>query len=68
MTNNQKNRSLRSLEMQMLVDELLADIPIIIDQQKALAKIHKIRFESLLEEGFTESQALEIVAKRPIAE
>lgn len=59
---------MQQLQQEMMLDELTALVTTAVKMQVGLAEIHKARFDALMNEGFTEAQALEIVAKRSIAE
>lgn len=52
----------------MAMDEIRNMLPLIMEHQSINAKIHKSRYDALIKEGFSESQALEIVSKRPLFE
>lgn len=62
------NSAALSLEIQMGLDNLKAMLPLIIEQNAVNAKILNAKYKSLLQEGFTEAQALSIIQTRPLAE
>lgn len=63
-----KNTAMQLLELQMATDSLKTILPLVIERQQALAKIRKAKFDAAIDAGFTEQQAIEIVAKTPIIE
>ncbi|MFD1203567.1 hypothetical protein ACFQ38_00250 [Sporosarcina contaminans] len=62
------NSAALNLEIQIGLDNLKAMLPLIIEQNAVNAKILSAKYNSLLHEGFTEAQALEILTKRPLIE
>lgn len=63
-----KNSAMMSLEFQVMMDNLRNFTPLFIEHYKTTAKLRKSKYDSLVEAGFTEKQAIEIVAKTPITE
>ena len=68
MKNEPKNKALQLLELQFANDELRGMLPLWLERVSPIAKMRKAKFDALLAEGFTESQAIEIVAKSPVVE
>ncbi|MGF9907913.1 hypothetical protein [Brevibacillus porteri] len=60
------NGKLTPIEWQMLIDELVAEMPYQIKMYAESSKLFKARFDALIATGFTEQQALEIVKARGI--
>lgn len=60
------NGKLSNVELEMMVDELKRIAPYQMEFFKTNSGLLKARFDSLISEGFTESQALEIVKSRGI--
>lgn len=55
-------------ELEMAIQELTSNLPIMIESAKISAKVLKAKYDSLTAEGFTEQQALEIIKARPLYE
>lgn len=53
----------KNLQIEMAIKELKANLPSMIEFGKLAAKQHKAYYDSLVKEGFTENQAIEIVKK-----
>ena len=62
------NSAALSLEIQMELDNLKSLLPLFLEKHSLNARILKSQFDSLLKEGFSEAQALEIISKRPLIE
>ncbi len=62
------NGKLTAIEMEMALDELKGNLPYMIQNVTIAAKVFKAKYDSLVMEGFTEEQALEIVKTRPLYE
>jgi len=62
------NGKMTSVEFEMALDYLKDNLPYIIKQQTVNAKVIKSKYDSLIAEGFSEKQALEIVKTRPVIE
>lgn len=65
---NKPNKAMLNLQIQMEMDKIRDLLPHFLEQQKLNAKVHRARFNALVNEGFSEAQALEIVGKRPLFE
>ncbi|WP_100523375.1 hypothetical protein [Mycobacteroides abscessus] len=66
---NKVNGKMMPIEKEMLLEQLnREELPFYLEKVKMDAKIYKGRFDSLVNEGFTEVQALEIVKARPLYE
>lgn len=63
-----KNSAMLTLELQTLMDNLKNWSPLLIQHYVTTAKLRKSKYDSLIDAGFTEKQAIEIVTKTPIAE
>lgn len=50
-------------EMRAAVEEMRRNIQEIIDYSKLMAKVRKAHFDSLMEAGFTEDQAIKLCEK-----
>lgn len=59
---------LKLLEIQMETDNLKNLIPLVIERTEMLAKVRKAKYDALLQEGFSEQQAVEIISKVPLFE
>ena len=53
-------------EFELMLDEQKRMMPYVIENIKYNAKMFKLRFDSLVEEGFDKDQALQIVLTRGI--
>lgn len=56
------------VEFEMIVDRILLAMPALIQLQPAHAKILMAKYKALIEAGFTEQQALELVKTRPLVD
>lgn len=65
---NKTNGKLTNIEMEMAIDELKGNLPYIIQNAALQAQLLKVKYDSLINEGFTEKQALEIIKCRPLYE
>lgn len=52
-------------EAQKKIDAIKNDIPVLIEVAKFSAEIAWTQFEALTKQGFTETQAIEIITKQP---
>ncbi|MBN6886991.1 hypothetical protein ACUXCC_001998 [Cytobacillus horneckiae] len=66
MSSDKVNGKLTNIELEMAVDETKRMVPYQIKILEESSKILKARYESLIKEGFSEKQALEIVKFRGI--
>ncbi|MEC1373405.1 hypothetical protein P9D39_03645 [Heyndrickxia oleronia] len=62
------NGKLTNIEMEMAIDELKRNLPYFIQSTAVTAKVLKAKYDSLVSEGFTEQQAIEIIKVRPLYE
>nr|WP_259547921.1 hypothetical protein [Heyndrickxia oleronia] len=62
------NGKLTNIEMEMAIDELKRNLPYSIQSTAVTAKVLKAKYDSLVSEGFTEQQAIEIIKVRPLYE
>lgn len=62
------NGKLTNIEMEMALDEMKRNLPYMIQNAAVSAKFLKAKYDSLIGEGFTEQQALEIIKVRPLYE
>lgn len=60
------NSQLTNESMEMQVKELIRVLPYQMQINEATAKLTKAKYDSLIEEGFTEEQALKIVCEQPL--
>lgn len=58
------NGKLTPIEQQMLIDDIVAQMPFQIKLFAETSKLFKERFDALVAAGFSEKQALEIVKAR----
>lgn len=65
---DKSNGKVTNIEMEIMLDEQRAKLPYLIQNYRIQAKLHKARYDSLIEEGFSEQQAMEIVKTRPLYE
>ena len=65
---NEKNDAFENLQIQMEIDRFRQSLPFLIENLTLTAKVQKARYDSLLQEGFTEVQALKIVIHKPLNE
>ncbi|WP_374964598.1 hypothetical protein [Lysinibacillus sp. RS5] len=68
MSGEMKNSAMMSLEIQMMMDNLIKWSPLLMKHYVTTAKLRKSKYDSLIAEGFTEQQAIEIITKTPITE
>ena len=64
MANPKEDKNIDLSSMKPLLDGL----PLIIASMLPIAKAYKAKYDALVQEGFTEKQALEIVIRRGISE
>lgn len=60
---DQTNGKFTKVEMEMALDHLQNGLWFWLERVKIDAKVRKAKFDALVKEGFSESQALEIVSK-----
>ncbi|MFF0831003.1 hypothetical protein ACFYU8_29610 [Brevibacillus sp. NPDC003359] len=58
------NGKLTAIEWQMLIDNIIEEMPYQIKIHVEVSKLYKARFDALVSSGFTENQALEILKAR----
>ncbi|MGK5512032.1 hypothetical protein [Brevibacillus formosus] len=61
---DQPTGKLSPIEWQMLIDDVIAEMPYQIKMYIETSKLYKGRFDALISSGFTETQALEIIKAR----
>lgn len=59
---------LTKIELEMALDQMEETLPYLIKRQSQNAKLLKAKFDTLIETGFTEQQAIEIIKSRPLIE
>lgn len=62
------NGKLTKIEMEMAIDEMRRNLPFLIQNAALQAEFLKAKYDSLVTQGFTEQQALEIIKTRPLYE
>jgi len=62
------NQKITNIEMEMALDEIKEKLHYIIQLNDYNARVLKAKYDSLVDEGFNENQALEIIKTRPINE
>lgn len=65
---DQVNGKMTGIEMEMAVDEMKRNLPYLIQSTAMNAKFLKAKYDSLVEAGFTEKQAFDIIKTRPLYE
>jgi hypothetical protein len=59
-----ESKKFSNIELEMMIDDLVRQLPQQIRLQHESSKLYKARFDALVDQGFTEFQALEIVKAR----
>lgn len=62
------NGKVTNIEWEMALDETRRQLPYFIQNASMTAKLLKAKYDSLVAEGFTAEQAMEIVKTRPMYE
>lgn len=68
MSKDNVNGKITRIELEMAVDQLKELIPAALQMYPLQARALKGKFDTLIDAGFTEKQALDIVMARPIFE
>ncbi|MFE9078690.1 hypothetical protein [Bacillus mobilis] len=63
---SEPKKNYTNIEFEMMLDNMIQMMPIQIKYFDELSKLYRARFDSLVKEGFTEQQALEIIKSRGI--
>lgn len=66
--NYPNNKAVHQLEMEMELDTMRGNLPYMIQLVQHNAKLSKAKYDALLDEGFTDEQALKIVTKQKLLE
>ncbi|MBG9548404.1 hypothetical protein [Cytobacillus firmus] len=64
MAGDKPNGKITNIEFQIMIDEMVRNLPYQIEAFKLNAKLIKARYDALKDEGFSEQEALEIVKAR----
>lgn len=65
MQNNDKpNGKMTRIELEMLLDDIIAEMPTQIKINHEFAKMLKAKYDSLVEAGFSKEEALEVIKAR----
>ena len=62
------NKATEQLQLEMELDNMRGNLPYMIQLVQHNAKLSKAKYDALLEEGFTEEQALKIVVSQKLLE
>lgn len=62
------DKTMKQLEMEMAIHNMVENMHVFIEHQQVLAKLRKVKYDSLLSEGFSEEQALHITTYSKILE
>ncbi|KZN96489.1 MULTISPECIES: hypothetical protein [Aeribacillus] len=62
------NGKITNIELEMALDDMKSKLPYFIQNVALNAKLLKAKYDSLLDAGFTDEQAMDIVKTRPLYE
>lgn len=68
MTNDNINGKLTQAEMEILLDDLQKNLPVMMQKTSLDAQLLRKKYNSLVESGFSEQESLEIIKARPLYE
>lgn len=66
--NNRPNQPTTQVEWEMLIDRIKLALPAQLQLVPIQAQVLRKKYDSLIAQGFTEKQALEIIIRRPMFE
>jgi len=68
MPQDKVNGKMTPIEMEMALDEIKSNLHYMIQNNAITAQFLKAKYDNLIQAGFNEQQALEIIKSRPVYE